>query len=219
MRLDVSVLAVSLCLCGPARAVNLIVGGGFESPPAPAGNYLLNVTPTGWTGTGDMVAQGYAGAVSSGDGLQWFDLNPGTSAGTGLSQLLTLTAGTPYAFSFLYNGGQPSAGFTTAIAYTVSTPTSTLLTGTVSTAAMNVYAGTPWALYASSFVVAAQTAVTVRFQPNGVWANGFIDAVSVSAVPEPHGLMTMLLGLGVVALGVTTKPRSPKTCSPRRRRS
>lgn len=197
MKKSLSLLAAALCLCSASHAANLIVGGGFEAPVAPAGSYLLDQTPVGWTGTGDMVAQGYAGAVNSGDGAQWFDLNPDTKASTGISQSIDLSGGVPYSFSFIYDGGAPSPGFTTAIAFKVFTATKTLLSGSVDTAAMNVYAGTPWVKYSGSFSVAADTAATVQFTPNGVWANGFIDAVNVSpaAVPEVDGSALLLAGL------------------------
>ena len=199
MKHSLPILAAGLCICAASNAANLIVGGGFESPIAPPLSYLLNATPSGWTGTGDMVAQGYAGAVNSGDGNQWFDLNPGTVAGSGISQGISLSAGSPYLFSFLYNGGQPSLGFTTAITFTVSAQGATLLSGSVTTASMNVYGGTPWAIYSGQFTVPSNTTATVHFQPNGVWANGFIDAVSVSAVPEVGSQAMVLLGLALLA--------------------
>ena len=209
MRQSLFFLAAGLSVCTASSAANLIVGGGFEAPVAPALSYLLNATPAGWLGTGDLVAQGYAGAVNSGDGNQWFDLNPGTAASTGISQVISLSASSPYVLSFLYNGGQPSQGFTTAIAFTVFTQNGALLSGSVSTASMNVYAGTGWALYSGQFAAPTNTTATVHFQPNGVWANGFIDAVSVSAVPEVGSQAMILLGLVVLAIkGLTLSRRS-----------
>ena len=65
---------------------------------------------------------------------------------------------------------------------------------------MNVYAGTGWALYSGQFAAPTDTMATVHFQPNGVWANGFIDAVSVSAVPEIGSQAMILMGLAVLAI-------------------
>ncbi len=184
--------ALALVVGNGAFALDLVNGGGFESPVIPTGvPYILNVTPTGWVGTGDLAVQGYAGAMSSGDGNQWFDLNPGINAGTGLSQTIDLLAGVPYTLAFIYNGG--GGGSTLQIAYAVTTSAQTLLAGTVSTAALDVYSGSQWSSYAGSFVSPTNTTATLSFLPNGSYSGGFIDAVSVSAVPEPSTAGMMLI--------------------------
>lgn len=183
--------------CG---AVELVAGGGFESPVIPAGApYLIAVTPTGWSGTGDIAVQGYAGAVSSGQGNQWFDLNPGFDAGTGIAQTVNLAAGTTYHFSFLYNGG--GGGSTTQIGYSLHSAAETLLNGSVATGSLNVYGGTPWKQYSVDFTPVIGGAETLQFLPNGSYSGGFIDAVSItttttSPVPEPSMVLLMLVGLG-----------------------
>jgi len=167
---------------------NLVVNGGFESP-AISPPYQLDVVPTGWTGDGDLTVQGYAGAVNSGDGNQWFDLNPDVSAGTGISQVITFTPGDSYTFSFLYNGG--GGGTTTAINYSIGTDVS----GSVSTATLNVYGGSPWATFSTTFA-ASSANETLDFLPNGVYSGGFIDAVQITpaVVPEPTNLAWAGLG-------------------------
>ncbi|HXA39806.1 MAG TPA: PEPxxWA-CTERM sorting domain-containing protein [Phenylobacterium sp.] len=175
-----------------ARAVNLVTNGGFESPVI-SPPYLLDATPTGWTGTGDLVVQGYAGSVSSGDGNQWFDLNPDVSGGTGLSQDVSLVAGQTYAFSFIYNGG--GGGTTTLISYNIGGD----LSGSVSTAALNVYDGSPWHTLSTSFVSSVTGLETLHFMPNGVWSGGFIDNVQLTTagVPEPASWALMIGGFGL----------------------
>jgi hypothetical protein len=199
----------SLVLCGTAQSSNLVVGGDFESPLVGGpGTYILDVTPTGWTGTGDLVSQGYAGAVSSGNGNQWFDLNPNVNAGTGISQIVHVIGGTTYDFSFLYNGG--GGGTTTQIAYSIGG----LLSGSVSTGALNVYGGSPWQMFDSLFTPAATANLTLSFLPNGAWSGGFIDDVSLStqvtgAVPEPSTWAMMILGfagVGFMAYRRKSKP-------------
>lgn len=187
--------AVLSALVGVANAApNLVVNGGFESPVI-SPPYALFVTPTSWTGQGDLVVQGYADAVSSGDGNQWLDLNPGTEAGTGMSQDITLTAGTQYKFSFLYDGG--GGGSTTQIAYSLGS----LLSGKVLTGSMDVYDGTPWRTFSTNFTPTISGTETLNFMPNGAYSGGFIDAVQisqVSAVPEPSTYAMMLAGLGLL---------------------
>ena len=65
---------------------------------------------------------------------------------------------------------------------------------------MNVYGGTPWILYSNSFAAPSGGTATVRFQPNGIFANGFIDAVSVSVVPEIGTQILMLLGVATLSI-------------------
>ena len=203
-RFALALLAAGLGMSGAAQAalINLVVNGGFESP-AIAPPYALSVNPTGWTGLGDLVVQGYAGAMSSGDGNQWLDLNPGTGPGTGMSQDITLTAGKTYQFSFLYNGG--GGGTTTQIAYSLGSS----LSGNVSTASMNVYGGTPWATFSTSFTPTVSGAETLNFVPNGVWSGGFIDAVNISAVPLPAAVW--LLGSGLIGMVGVARRRKCNT--------
>jgi hypothetical protein len=199
--------AVALLAGSATQAANLVVNGGFESPVVPTGAlYLLNTAPTGWTGTGDIVAQGYFGSVPSGDGNQWLDLNPGFSAGTGMAQSVSLTGGTTYDFSFIYNGDGGAAG-TTGIAYSISDAGGSLLAGSVATGAMNVYGGTPWALYSGSFTALADTVATLKFTPNGSWAGGFIDAVSLTAVVVPEVPHTGLALAGMTLLWAGVRRR------------
>lgn len=211
MKIVVLAAACSLLLCGTAQSMELVVGGDFESPMVgAAASYLLDATPTGWTGTGDLVSQGYAGAVSSGHGNQWLDLNPDTSAGTGISQTVHVISGTTYDFSFIYNGG--GGGTTTQIDYSIGG----LLTGAVSTAALNVYGGSPWQTFDSSFTPVATADLTLSFLPNGTWSGGFIDAVSLTtpvagAVPEPS--TWAMMALGFAGLGFMAYRRKSKTAA------
>ena len=194
-----------------AGAVELVAGGGFESPVIPAAvPYLIAVTPTGWAGTGDIAVQGYAGAVNSGDGRQWFDLNPSFDPGTGISQTLNVAAGTAYHFSFVYNGG--GGGTTTQIAFSLTSLAETAFTGSVSTAALNVYGGSPWQRFDLDFTPTVGGAELLKFLPNGSYSGGFIDAVSVttstSPVPEPGVAGLLFAGLaGMVAWGRTRARR------------
>jgi len=187
-----AMFALVLFFAGAARA-NLVVGGSFEDPVIPLGSpYLLDISPTGWSGTGDITVQGYAGAVTSGDGNQWLDLNPGTDMGSGISQTIFFNAGMTYEFSFLYNGG--GGGSTKEISYLLVSGSGTLLSGVVSTAGMNVYGGTLWNTFSTPFVPTNSGLETLSIVPNGSWSGGFIDAVTISVIPEPATLSLLALG-------------------------
>ena len=193
MRFMAIVFVWIILFVGTAGASNLIVGGGFEDPIIPSGtSYLLSVNPEGWSGTGDIVEQGYAGAVSSGDGNQWFDLNPGSGSGTGISQSLSLHAGTPYLFSFLYNGSV--GGSTNQITYSLASTSETILYGSVSTSSMDVFSGTSWNSFSTVFTPLTNNAAMLSFTPDGTIAGGFIDAVNISIVPEPVSSALFIIG-------------------------
>lgn len=190
---------VAFALAGSAAATNLVVNGSFESPVI-SPPYSIDATATGWTGTGDLVVQGYGGSLSSGAGNQWWDLNPDVSAGTGISQDVSLVAGKTYKFSFLYDGG--GGGSTTMISYTVGGD----LSGSVSTAALDVYHGSPWQTLSTTFVSSVTGLETLHFKPNGTWSGGFIDdvqlATAAAGVPEPSAWIMMLIGFGAIGAGI-----------------
>lgn len=176
------VTLIAASLSAPAHAQNLIVGGDFEAPAIVEQKdglaYQLNVTPAGWAGAGDVVRQGYAGAADSGNGRQWFDLNPDVHAGNGIMQSVRLVAGVTYTFSFRYNGG---GGTTTAISFEIGD----LVRDAVSTEKMSAYAGTAWKICLVTFTAKVTGPVDVRFAPNGRHAGGFIDDVQLRPVEGP----------------------------------
>jgi Carbohydrate binding domain/PEP-CTERM motif len=199
-----TICAVVLLSAAAAQAgVNLVVNGGFESPVI-APPYQVDVQPTGWTGIGDLTVQGYAGSVNSGDGNQWFDLNPDTSAGNGISQVISLTTGDSYTFSFIYNGG--GGGTTTEINYSIGAD----VIGSVSTAALNVYGGSSWAAFSTTFT-ASGASETLGFLPNGVYSGGFIDQVQITANAVPEPSICSLLGVGLAGVWQFCRRRKEKS--------
>ena len=198
-------IAVGLCLSlTPARsATQLIVGGDFESPVITgtgASAFLENVTPTGWIGTGTLVVQGFGLTVSSGNGNQWFALNPSNN---GIRQSINVTGGTTYNFSFLYNGGSDLASGA-QIAYIIAlTDSLTIIqSGAVFTNGHD-FQRDPWATFSTSFTPTSDD-VTL-FLVGAGFGGTFIDAVSVTTpsvpdVPLPAALPLFATGLGALGL-------------------
>lgn len=196
-------LAAALLTAATGHAAELIVNGGFESPALGGAGIQENVALSGWTGFGNIVPQGYNGSVVSGDGEQWLDLSPGTH----IQQTVTLSGSPVYVLSFLYNGGEPRLGLTAAISYFLSTPNSLIAAGLVSAESMNVFAGTPWARFTHILALGPEPIdMTVRFDPNFIGTSGFIDNVSIVAVPEPA--TSGMVGLGLACLVGILKRRA-----------
>jgi len=164
-------------------APNLLQNGSFEAPSTNGAPYLIAVQPDAWVGQVDIVTQGYQGAVNSGKGQQWIDLNPGFDAGAGVFQAVQVQGGTTYRLSFLYNGGPACGGSTSAISVIVQNNDQVLYSDLVTTQNMNVYMGTPWKRYKRTATAPQDANLTIWFVPNGIYCGGFMDDVSLVAVP------------------------------------
>ena len=82
---------------------------------------------------------------------------------------------------FLYNGDAlstpaPKFAKSTEIAFSILG----ILSGTVSTAAIDIFVGSPWQTYATTFTPTTTGDVTLSFLPNGVAAGGYIDDVQIT---------------------------------------
>ena len=202
-----SLIAVGLCLSlTPARsATQLVVGGDFESPVITgtgASAFLENVTPTGWIGTGTLVAQGFGLTVSSGNGNQWFALNP---SNIGIRQSINVTGGTTYDFSFLYNSNG-ALGSGAQIAYIIAlTDSLTIIqSGAVFTNGLD-FQRDPWATFSTSFTPTSDNVTLFLVGAGSDFSGTFIDAVSVTTasvpdVPLPAALPLFATGLGALGL-------------------
>ena len=174
-------LTILAALSTPAMAENLVVNGGFETG-----------TMSGWTLNGNtsnstVFSFGYEGSHSYGNGA--------SSSKAFLSQNLTTTAGAHFAYSFvlLSAGGTPNEFYAT-------------LGGTEFGPSYINADAFGYTVFSGS-VVAPTSNATLTFafrQDPHFWV---LDAVSITAVPEPASWALMVCGLGFA--GVALRRRKP----------
>jgi len=170
-------MGLALAISGPARAVNIVVNGSFET-----GDF------TGWTLGGNTGFMGVEcpGAPFAGPGDGNCDVFAGPIGSNGtLSQTLATVPGRFYSidFDFRPDGGTPS--FFSAVwdaqppLFSVTNP-----------------AASPYqVLHFGALATASSTSLTFNFRDDPGFL--FLDSVSVQ-VPEPGSLA--LLGIGMAGL-------------------
>lgn len=190
----------------PSHA-NLIINGSFEDPDIPTGTFsIFGSLPVGpWGSSNGIEIQDHvAGSPCPGCGDQFVELD--TNQSSAMIQYFTSVVGQQYAISFLYS---PRPGRTqpdnVINAYGYSTLTGYDLLGAIIVSGDgSLLPDTSWSSHTFSFVADSTTSAVVfwdggNFDPtysNGY--GGYLDQVSVEAVPEPGTIA--LLGLGLVAL-------------------
>jgi hypothetical protein len=199
--------AAMLAMAGPAMAANIVVNGGFESPPIGGGFQQVDapdaVTVPGWvvmTGSVDVVGAVYSPHA----GAQAIDLTGESARGTStLSQALSTVVGQSYRLSFFYSNN-PQAGDGT---YTATVSVAGLI-DTISHT--NVPGNMNWLQYTGYFTGTGSDVLSFvsGFQQN----NGgiFLDSVDVSAVPEPATWGMLILGFGMAGGALRYRRRSLK---------
>jgi len=204
----VPALALALILAAaPATAQNLVTNGSFESPGS--GQTQVATVPEGWslldTANGvDIIGAGLGGSVAA-DGVQFLDLIGGGQGAfpSGVYQDLMLTAGTTYRLAFAFNGAIYDDGTPTSGAV-LHASLGTLWQDSYEVDAFNAFPGngpaTPW--QTGSATVTAETTGLHRLSfrtDAGAWGSPYLDAVSVTAVPEPA--TWAMAAAGLLALG------------------
>lgn len=195
-------LAAFACAAIPATAsaAELIVNGGFEDPIVsdPCCNTVPPASIPGWTvGLGNVnVVNGTFGsspfANLAFEGNQYLDLVGQGGVGS-ISQAFSTVAGQTYTLTFAYShnlfSGLPAA----SALFTVDGLAGTLVHTGGSTADLN------WLTFSGSFV-ADDASATLNFinLTGGANEGIFLDAVSVTPVPELATWALLLIGFGAV---------------------
>ena len=204
-------VASLMLVSGAAQAQNGVTNGGFEDPVI-GGSCCNTVTVPntfpGWTvTTGDInVVNGTFGSANGNlaiEGSQYLDLI-GESGSGGISQSIATIAGSAYQLSFAYSHNIFSVGAASA-SYAVGSA----LTGSFS---HNTGTNTnlDWQFVTQRFVAGPGTSTLLSFTnvPNGTSGGIFLDAVSVTAVPEPAAWAMMIGGFGLIGGAMRRRRRT-----------
>lgn len=193
---------VPCCSC-PALAANIVVNSGFEASPAlpnagdnPAGvddSWGIFDAITGWSTVNGIEVWsgnwGDAGQYLPYEGNQLAELDPSSNAE--IYQLLPTIPGQAYSVSFAFRKRHDDpAGLTAMRFYWDGGLVDTLLTD-----------DTNWST-AGYLLQAADATTEIRFAAAGTSDSygDHLDAVSVSAIPEPSSLLLALGGIIIFTL-------------------
>lgn len=195
--------AGALALSGAAHASTVVFDSTFENVPGgpSAGGYTTVATADGWTGgpNGIELQNNVAGAPAANGGSVFVELD--TFANSSMSR--TIGAGS-YDLSFLYS---PRPGIPAS-----SNGIEVFLNGVLLSPPGLVTAdgggATSWSTVSTSFVAAPGSILTFAAEGTSDSLGGYVDNITLSAVPEPTTWAMMLIGVGMVGFGLRTRKTS-----------
>lgn len=188
-------LAAGAASAGP---IELITNGSFEQNRIGANSWTIKSALDGWNigSKGVEVRNNVAGTAQNGNNFLELD----STANSWISQIIDTVAGGKYDLSFYYSPRQNTAAATNGI--------DVLWNGNLlkHVEQDNFTSKTNWfKIELSMFAVGSLS--NLSFQASGISDSigGSLDNVSLSAVPEPATIASMLLGLGL--MGFTLRRR------------
>jgi MYXO-CTERM domain-containing protein len=192
---------VALAAIIPAHA-NLLIDGGFELPAIANGSYITASSIPGWTGTPNIEVQNHV-AGSPFEGNQFVELD--TDANSSMFQDFATVRGVAYTIHFDYS---PRPGVSAASNGIELFWDDTLL----AIVAMNGIGlgDTAWTGFDLT-TVADGPVSRISFAAFGTsdGLGGYLDDVSVTAIPEPGTVEIFGLGLVMLAMLGGTRRREP----------
>jgi hypothetical protein len=193
-----ALLATSL---GAHAGPNLVVDGSFEDQAQAAGTWGVYTSINGWTtvsGSGIEVRNNLVGTAFAGNNFVELD----SYSNSGMAQTLATTAGTHYTLSFEYSA-RPGVS-------AASNPIEVLWNGSsvaTVTADGSLLSNNAWSLYSYSLTGTGHDVLTFRAVGINDSVGGSLDAVSVTAVPEPATWALMGAGFTLIGLSIGRRRR------------
>ncbi len=209
-----SMLFAALAVQASGAAAATVVNGGLESSAPP---FIESVTPgntaNGWRAVGkdiEFVKNGFSGAgdvVASAQEGDWFvDLN-GVSGAGGIGQDIATTAGQAYRIEFWMSGNAGPLGSTSADgsrSLDVLWNNSVAGSFTFTFQPGDQWNNLRWEKH-SVLVTGASGLDSLEIRSTSSFyaaAGPFVDAITITAVPEPGTWAMLAAGLGLMAVGV-----------------
>lgn len=206
-----------------ANAASILTNGSFEESydegaglvsSHSGGNWLQYSSIPGWTVFGDNafeIQTTALGIIDAPDGSRYVELDAhGRNPNAGIRQEVQLEVGS-YRLTFYYSPRvDETPTNTNDVKFRVRQDDSNILLGTILGAPNDTYPHGKWTKVTASFEVAAAGAYNLDFWAprlnGGNTLGGFIDDVSLEAVPLPAPALMLLAGVG--ALGAMRRKKA-----------
>jgi len=187
-----TLLLVFMCAV-PVHASNIVINPSFETPLIPNGSFSLFSSIPGWNlASGPSIEIQNHVAGSPFDGNQFVELD--STGESAIFQDLATLPGTAYQLSFAFSP-RPGVAVNSLQVLWAGTPVTTINSSGVG------LPDTSWTVYTFNLTA---TAATTRLQFSGLGPSDslgeYVDAVSVSDVPEPSSVVLCMAGLAIAAV-------------------
>lgn len=207
MKMILAAVLATAALGAPASAATLLTNGSFEEKPgslftASGNGWAVYPTIPGWTTSGqgvELQTDAAVGSIDAQNGEVYVELDshPNPGSNSAIQQLVNITSVGDYLLRFFYSPrtGDPK---TNKIEYSFN-GVKTVLTGPGSDPKTSVG---EWTLIEKMYNVTAVGHYSLEFAAKGTedTLGGFIDNVSLAAVPLPAAGMLLLTAFGGLGL-------------------
>ncbi len=195
--------AALLMTAGTASAATVLLQSTFEGVAVNPGNYVIVNTADGWTkgaGTaGIEVQNNVAGAPAPTGGAKFVELDSNSNS----SMYYTFSYTGAVDLSFLYsprpNVGPGSNGIEVWLNNSLLNPPGTVTGGPLG--------ATNWSQYGAQFSVVSGDVLTFKAVGADDSLGGYVDNITISAVPEPATWAMMIIGFGAAGSMVRSARR------------